>query len=175
MPVKNIIRLMLALAVFLSSAGLQPALAGSNRPFQQDDPPPALPDFPVEVYLPFTVLKPAYTVSGSVEDASGNPLAGVTVTGQNGETALTNSLGQYTLSVSGGNASVAPAKQGFMFSPSMLELNLNGNLAGQDFTALQDCAQAISNGGFETTSWWTLVSAGYAPAYTNAVAHEGMR
>jgi hypothetical protein len=175
--VKKLIRLMLVLVVFLSSAGLDPAHAGRSLPLDDDDPPVPhlLEGFPYTVRLPLIINQPGYTVSGKVSNAAGQPMSGVTLTGSNGETAVTNTSGQYNLQVGGGQASLAPAKDGFMFSPAMVEVNVNTNLSGQNFTAVSDYVETIVNGGFESTTWWDLVGGGYPSAYTNALAHEGLR
>lgn len=186
-------RLMLVLVFLLSATGLAPvsspavaraaapgaAQATPAGPIGDDQPPnPVLPSAPNQLYLPLLVNQnqhAGFAVHGKVTDTGGQPIAGVTITSDTGANTTTNTNGEYTIGVKSGQASLAPSKSGFLFTPSMLELNVSGNLNNEDFTAVADCSEAIVNGGFESTSWWSIVSSGYPAAYTNLLAHSGAR
>jgi hypothetical protein len=159
--------------VFLSIAsGVIPAAAG--------DPPPPAPNLgsaASRLLLP-VVMKPyPYTVSGQVTDRNAAPLAGVTITDQLGNVAVTSASGEYSLGVTGGPRTLAAAREGYAFSPPMLDLNVNSSVTDQDFTAVAACSEVIGNPGFETDSYWHLLTGpGYYPsAYSNAVVHSGSR
>jgi hypothetical protein len=172
-------RLMLALFFFLSASGLSPTMAASDRAFQDEDQPPTPEAATVnpQVFLPLMVQSQAAgnIVRGQVTSEEGSPIAGVTITSDAGETATTNANGEYSLEVDAGPAFLAADKTCFMFSPSMLELNVAGTMAGQNFTALANCSEVLSNLSFESTAWWNLVPGGYPATYSDALAHSGLR
>jgi hypothetical protein len=62
------------------------------------------------------------SISGTVKDALGVPVSGVTITlsGSASGTTTTNGLGQYTLGnlTGGGNYTVTPSKGGLQFTPA---------------------------------------------------------
>ncbi|WP_165360987.1 carboxypeptidase regulatory-like domain-containing protein, partial [Candidatus Chloroploca sp. Khr17] len=76
-----------------------------------------------------------YRVSGTVTDANGNGLGGVTIS-DGTRLAHTTSSGDYTISgVPAGSYTLTPSKDGFSFSPTSLSVTVNGDLTGQNFTA----------------------------------------
>jgi YD repeat-containing protein len=80
-------------------------------------------------------------LSGTITNAQGQPLAGVTVglsSSQGGTTATTNSSGQYSFSVAvPGNYTLTPTLAGYVFDPSSRTYNnLGGSVTNANFTAL---------------------------------------
>ncbi len=84
------------------------------------------------------VANPAtLSISGQVRTAAGAPIPNVLVTASNnGGSALTNSNGNYTLSVTTGwSGTVTPTLSGYTFSPPSLSFaNLSANQVNQNFT-----------------------------------------
>ncbi|MFM8321406.1 MAG: hypothetical protein ACKOC5_10860, partial [Chloroflexota bacterium] len=172
-------RLLLVMALlFSANAGLA-AAAGRGLHSAGDLPPtPAAPwGGDNRVFLPLVARPPLYQVSGRVLNSAGQALPDVTVQGGAGASAQTGSDGSYQLPVDSGALALAPYKDGYAFEPAMLDLNISQSVGGQNFTALAACTEAVTNGGFESSTWWTLLAgAGYYPsAYTTAVAHSGAR
>jgi hypothetical protein len=171
------IRLLLVLTFLVSASGLTPAAAQPGSPLA-DDPPPPLPNALQDanhIYLPMIVRSFPYTISGRVTDANQQPLSGVAITDNTGRTAVTDASGVYSLAVEAGDHSIAPSKEGYVFSPSMLDIRVNSNVVGQDFSAVADCSEAIVNGGFESSAWWDLLQGGYPASYSTVRAHSGLR
>jgi len=104
--------------------------------------------------------EPTYSISGQVQDSSGNPISGVTISDGAGHTATTDSNGNYTLSgLTAGTYTLTPSKSGYTFSPASRTVNVPPNATGQDFT------------GSPTTANVELV--GQIGGATNAVAVQG--
>jgi autotransporter-associated beta strand protein len=75
------------------------------------------------------------TVSGSVKDASGNGVAGITVS-NGGSSTITAADGSYSLSIPDGPVTITPSKPGVTFSPASINLTGTGvPIPGQNFTA----------------------------------------
>lgn len=172
-------RLMLIAAVILTGAGfpvgVEPAFAEVAPQFLDETPPPPAPLAETSVYLPLAIGAPSFVVRGQVTNSNGQPVSGVVVTGESGQTATTDASGEYTLPVDAGEASLAPAKTGFMFSPSVIDLDVSGDVSDQDFIAVPGSTEMVVNGGFESTTWWTTPTSGVPAVYTNALAHSGSR
>ncbi|WP_299756841.1 carboxypeptidase regulatory-like domain-containing protein, partial [uncultured Chloroflexus sp.] len=78
---------------------------------------------------------PLHIISGWVRDASGTPVAGVTVS-DGTRSATTDAAGQYTLTnVPTGTYILTPARSGYTFSPPTRTVTVNGNVSGMDFIA----------------------------------------
>lgn len=174
-------RLLLVLALMATVTGTIPVAASAGQPGTMVDP---LPDpeapYTSQIFLPIMVKSvPAqsFQVSGQVTDINGQPLVGVTIEGSGGTQTLTDASGNYTLGAGSGEYAVAPQFEGYMFEPSMIDLNLSGSVTGQDFTAMTACTESIQNGSFETSTWWNLLEgAGYYPSfYSTSVVHSGSR
>jgi hypothetical protein len=163
---------LLLVFLFLSTVvQAQPAAAGDPPP------PPVAPLGDNRIALPFVVKPHPYLINGQVTDANATPLAGVTITDQLGNTTTTGPSGDYSLGVSGGEVSLAPSLEGYLFSPPVIDLNVSASVTGQDFSAVAACTEAIGDPGFETGGYWNLLEgAGFYPsAYTSTVAHSGAR
>jgi hypothetical protein len=91
-----------------------------------------------------------FSVSGSVT-ASGQPLAGVTVS-DGTRTATTNTAGAYTLTgVPNGTYTLTPRRDGFTFTPATLSVTVNGaNLSGRNFVATPVPAGVLLEAHFTT-------------------------
>jgi hypothetical protein len=75
-----------------------------------------------------------YSISGRVIDASGNPIAGVTVSALGSSSATTGSDGYYTIWLPAGTYTVIPSKSGYTFSPPSRTVTVPPNATGVDFT-----------------------------------------
>ena len=128
-------------------------------------------------FLPLTLSqRSAFTVSGLVLDAEQKPLAGVDVVDSSGRRAVTGSDGRYSLSLSGGDHAVAPALEGYSFYPPVLEVDVDENVASQDFTAQAACVEALVNGGFEyNDSGWYFPDSEWPAGYSTDIVHGGAR
>ena len=81
------------------------------------------------------------TISGSVKNASGEGIEGVTITFSNGGSAsTTDASGNYSYSVNyGWSGTVTPSKTGYTFSPSVRSYtNVTSDQTRQDYTAILD-------------------------------------
>jgi hypothetical protein len=89
---------------------------------------------------------PTYSVSGRVADASGNPIANVTVSAGAAGSAVTGSDGRYTISgLAAGDYTLRPAKTGFVFIPESLNVRVSGNVGNQNFVGhAVPCAVPVS-------------------------------
>ncbi len=113
-----------------------------------------------KTYLPLALRAATfYQVSGQVLDGDSYPLAGVSITDKDGHTTTTNASGYYSLYVEGGQNALAASKDGYLFSPTVLELTVNSNMAGQNFSLLLACQQGVLDGSFEIGGWWALNNA----------------
>ena len=168
--------LLLSLVGFLPGAAL--ALQGLDAPAGQQpqaagDSPPTVPTRP-PLFLPF-LFRPTYSLSGQVTDGGGSPLAGVTLSGQDGRTAVTDSGGKYAFNgMADASYAVAPSRSGYVFSPAMVSIYSPGEAARQNFTALT-ATELIVNGGFETSAAWELPVTEHTAVYTTEGAHTGAR
>lgn len=165
-------RLILVLVFLSTVVGAQPA-AASN-------PPPLPPEASLGdhlVVLPYVVKPNPFLIHGQVTDVNAAPLSGVRITDQLGNVVTTGATGEYSLGVNAGQYSLAPALEGYLFSPPMLDLSVSSDVSGQDFIAVAQCTEAIGNTGFEFSGYWSLLEGlGYYPSsYSTAVAHSGLR
>jgi len=98
-----------------------------------------------------------YTVSGKVVDASGAGITNVTVSLANvslQKQATTNTQGNYTFeSIPDGTYSVAPVKEGYIFSPLLRNVTVNGtNVTVANFTGSTDGGAGEAT--FNLTGTW---------------------
>jgi ELWxxDGT repeat protein len=104
------------------------------------------------------------TISGSITDANGAPLAGVTISASDGSSATTGSDGTYTLTgLSTGTYTLTPMLSGYTFDPASLTVEVPPNATGQDFTATADTPAdsfqvdldgfSFANFGYTGASW----------------------
>ncbi|HLB11961.1 MAG TPA: carboxypeptidase regulatory-like domain-containing protein, partial [Dehalococcoidia bacterium] len=108
-----------------------------------------VPDIPQTVLMtgriPFNIAEaPAgavFTLSGTVTDAAGAPMAGVTMalTGAATKTVVTNAFGNYTLAdLPNGSYTVTPSLGGSVFAPPNASVAVNGaDVTGQNFAGAQ--------------------------------------
>jgi len=138
---------------------------------KQIEAPPAQSMPPRKLYLPI-MAKLGFAITGRITDEQGQPIAAVTVNDQFGHTASTDQNGYYTLNgLSAGSYALAPSKAGFVFSPAVNQVEVNGAAGSQNFLGFPACPQALVNGGFENVQGWQLSDA----YFTTAVAHTGGR
>lgn len=178
-----------ALLFALLFAAAIPAAASRPTGLQQDGgPQPKPPTGGSIIYLPLVRhSNQAYTVTGQVKNAQDEPVAGVVVRDETGQSAITDGNGVYRLQVSEGQRRLTPSSPaqraqagsaaGYLFEPASVQVQVQQNLDGQDFTALNACANVIPNPSFETVPfYWNPISGnanGYTPYYTSERANTG--
>jgi Leucine-rich repeat (LRR) protein len=98
----------------------------------------------------YTAVLQAITISGAVT-TDGKALPGVTITLSNGPTTLTDTNGNYNVTVSyGWSGQVTPSMAGYIFSPADRSYtNITLNISNQDFQAspIKSLTLASPNGG----------------------------
>ena len=115
-----------------------------------------------------TAVPTTFSVSGTVRNASGVALSGVSVS--NGSTTVTTtSTGLYTFSnVSNGSYTLSPSLNGYTFSPSTRSVMVSGaNITGQDFTGTATSGASTLTKGVVVTD--VFASAGGARNFTLVV------
>jgi hypothetical protein len=115
-----------------------------------------------------SAVSTAFSVSGTVRNASGVAISGVSVS--NGSTTVTtNSSGQYTFSsVSNGSYTLRPSLNGYTFSPTALSVMVSGgNVSGQNFTGTVTSGATTLTKGVVVTN--VAASAGGARNFTLVV------
>jgi hypothetical protein len=128
---------------------------------------------PQKVFLPIMAKTGGYAITGRVTDEQEQPLAGVAVTDQYGHTVISDQNGNYTLTgLTAGSYELAPSKEGYVFSPSVSQVEVSGTPGTQDFSGYTACTEAMVNGGFETNDAW--VSDPNA-SYSTGKFHSGSR
>lgn len=166
---KKVSQVLLIFIFMMSGAGsaFSLALAGQSDPEQG---PPPLPGIFLPLIQNFEVQA---EVKGQVTDASGKPLAGVTILDSMGKVAQTDAAGRYLLPNVPVTGAVAAEKEGYVFEPALrLVAENKGDI---NFIALQVPGETIINGNFETPrenqnipGWTSLAdSSAYAPVYYN--------
>lgn len=86
----------------------------------------------LSVYVRHTL----FTVRGQVFSGQSTLIPGVTISADTGQTATTNSQGEYTLSwLPGGDRILRASKPGFVFIPNELPVHVPPSLTGQNFIA----------------------------------------
>ncbi len=85
----------------------------------------------------FTATLKPYTVSGTVLDEAGNPLASVSIETDDGHKATTNANGTYTLTnLISGTYTFTPTLEGYTFDPASITISVPPSKTKQDFTAI---------------------------------------
>jgi Tol biopolymer transport system component len=83
-----------------------------------------------------TATTPKYSISGSVQDGSGNPISGVAIQSGGQTLATTNISGTYQiLNLEAGSYTLTPSKTGYSFTPASLQVTLGPDAVNKDFTA----------------------------------------
>ena len=78
-------------------------------------------------------LEQGGSVSGMVQDASGNPIPDVTISDEAGHKTVTDSNGKYTLSVLTGTHTITASKKGYIFSPDSPIVSVPPDVSEQNF------------------------------------------
>lgn len=82
---------------------------------------------------------PPPTISGRVTDGSGNAIAGVTITTDSGDSAISNQDGSYTLAeLPAGTFVITPSKSGYNFKPATRTVTVPPDAVGQNFVMLSN-------------------------------------
>jgi hypothetical protein len=166
--------LFLLLVLIISSVGFSPVKARDNNSHTGQGLAPDDPQNPVYLPLLFHSL-PTYAVTGQVTDQQATPLPGVTIADSAGHAAITNSDGTYSMYIPQGDYALAPTAEGYMFTPSMVDVTVMGDITNQDFTAVAVCNEAFYNNGFEISEWWNLLEVNYPSSYSATQVHSGLR
>jgi hypothetical protein len=158
-----------------TSAAISPGGAAQGnltglKPAAQDPQPPG-----TQVFMPFVIHDPGYTVTGKVTDSAGQPVANVKVVDQSGRSVFTDAAGSYAMNNLPKQGALAPNKSGLVFSPSLAQLNLGGGNTPVNFNAFQQCPDFIVNGSFEVDQAWQQPITEYSAGYTTSAAHTGTR
>ena len=127
---KRIIRIILVCTFLLTSIGIVPGLA------EPDDPPPP-------TYLPFIFISPTFTISGTIKDTDGVPVAGVVVKDVRGVTATTGLDGSYSMKVILGPNTLTATRSGYTIDPR--SLTVLSSLSGVNFQAQVGCGSIMVN------------------------------
>jgi TolB protein len=91
-----------------------------------------------DVYPNWSAFTESFSIAGHVVDETGAPITDVTVYDAAGRNVgvTTNSSGQYTLSdLPAGSYTVAPLKEGYVFDPPWIEVEVPFSAFDKDFTA----------------------------------------
>ena len=168
---KRLVQVSLVIILMLSSAPGISALGKQLDIHPQLEP---LPPGGGLLFLPFLRSATGYSVTGQITDDQGQSLGGVTVIDQYGHSAVTSADGTYTLSnLTAGDYSLAPSKPGYVFSPSVNQVNLPAADSTLNFSGFLACSQATVNGSFELDQAWQYTQ--NEAGYTAAAAHSGGR
>lgn len=157
-------------AVFSKASGMGfPLLGGTGTPGAD-----SILD---KIFLPFLNREPAsFDISGQVRDESNQPVGGVKIVDQSGQTVFTDANGNYAFhSLAPGDYDLAPAKSGLVFSPAMSSVNLPGEGNPVDFTAITACTEALKNTSFENDNYWVFPATPKPADYSTAIVHSGSR
>jgi Tol biopolymer transport system component len=80
----------------------------------------------------------AFSISGRITDAANNPMSSVNITTNTGQSATTDSNGDYTISgLTAATYTLIPSKTGYIFSPATRTVTIPPSAIEQDFTALE--------------------------------------
>jgi hypothetical protein len=117
------------------------------------------------------------SITGKITTNGNIPLGGITVSTNDGVSAVTNSDGIYALNnLDEQSYSVAPSKAGYTFSPASAQVVVPPSIIQLNFTTNLQCENIVPNSGFETTDyWWKLPLTVYPAAYSAAQHHSGVQ
>jgi hypothetical protein len=88
---------------------------------------------------PTTPVPDTWSIAGTVTDATGDPLAGVVITANNGSQATTAADGGYSFTgLMQGTYTLTPTLEGYTFEPPNITVAVPPDATGQDFTATPD-------------------------------------
>jgi hypothetical protein len=131
-----------------------------------------------KVFIPVLYRGPAgnQTITGKVLSQQNVPIQGVTITTNQGQSAVTDQNGNYSLvSLEEGTYTLTPSKENIAFSPGNSSVVVPPDVKMLNFTAQVSCSEAIINGGFENDSGWEFPVTEYTASYTNSEWHSGYR
>ena len=136
------------------------------------------PDGTIWIFLPH-IQRDApskYTISGQVVSPENIPIAGVTIRTDEGQSAVTDESGRYTLDGLRSDVyTLSPELGQAIFSPESSSVVVPPSLTELDFTAFIACSEAIVNGCFETNDGWVIPFTEYSAGYTTLEAYSGSR
>ena len=129
---KRLIRFLIIFSFLLTSLGIAPGMAA-----------PIPPGIPIFLPLLTTHATIKYSVSGTIRDTDGYPVAGVVVKDVNGVTAVTDQYGHYSIQVLAGPNTLTATKSGYSTLP--LNLNVASALNDVNFSVQVGCGNIVVN------------------------------
>jgi len=165
---KRMLLCILIFFVLFPTIALAPSISVQGKPADlfsviTDDPPS------VKLFLPIMNRAYNYTINGQVVDAQGQPIPSVNLLDQHGHSTMTDQNGYYRLSgLSPGSYSLAPEKSGYVFTPSVSQVDISSTNATQNFSGITACKEGVVNGDFESNLAWQFSNAGYTSTSTHA-------
>lgn len=118
------------------------------------------------------------TLKGTVTDASGLPVARVTVVTSDGRFAYTDEKGVYTfMNIPAGTYVVSASKYGYNFAPERRTVEMKNFSDNENFDANQAtaCYEDVANSDFEAVGAWVVPITVYTAGYSQVQAHSGVQ
>jgi hypothetical protein len=129
-----------------------------------------------QVFIPITFNGTGHTIAGRVLNAQNDPIPGVKIQTDHGQSTITDQNGDYSLERLGeGTYLLTPSLGGTEFSPPSSSVVVPPDVIKLNFTANVVCSEAIVNGGFESNSSWEFPVTEYPAGYSTDQAHAGSR
>ncbi len=117
-----------------------------------------------------------HTISGRVLNPQNVPIPGVTLRTDQGQAAVTDQNGDYSLKrLDEGVYTLVPSLGDTTFSPATSAVVVPPDVVKLNFTAQVACSEALLNGSFEANSAWDIPLTAYPAGYSTAEAHTGSR
>jgi hypothetical protein len=117
-----------------------------------------------------------HTISGRVLSPQNIPIPGVTLRTDQGQAAVTDQNGDYSLKrLDEGVYTLVPSLGNTVFSPASSAVVVPPDVVKLNFTAQVVCSEALLNSGFENNTAWDIPLTAYSAGYSTAEAHSGSR
>lgn len=117
-------------------------------------------------------------LKGTVTDATGQPVARVTVVTSDGRFAYTDEKGEYAfLNVPTGTYVVSASKYGYNFAPERRTVEVQTFSDNENFEANQAtaCYEDVANSDFEAVGAWVIPITAYTAGYSQVQANSGVQ
>ncbi len=164
---RNLFRFILVLAVLLAGLGIAPQVVQGSPGQQGAQPTPW-----AQIFLPFLFRPAPDSLTGRVIEINGQPLKGVSVVDNFGNTATTDANGYYNLPLKGqtGELVLSAEKENYYFTPSMVTVDPQSDPRAETILAVAACSEVVSNGSFTDDSYWVYPP---TPATAGRVTNAG--